>query len=260
MTSAFDSVGKRSGPLGAGATVVRTPQEALAGPRLASPTAELEREPEHEILEEEEEEQEYVEEDTLVEQRPHSRALPPIPDKEEASPKTPAPRSTTPSRPTRPPPPAPEEDEAPSPATSSPSTPSPRRPSLKVLDSFPPVPALPANLLPSPPQPEFEAILLSSPPHTSTDPNKVIVTIETATQTYKTTLKTLTSRPSYLSTYLQDLLSAPETDEADDDKRDSRISDADSSFRYMFRQHLASTGLVQTSTNLHIFLDRPSAP
>ena len=34
MQSAFDNMAHRSGPLGTGATVVRTPQEALAGPLL----------------------------------------------------------------------------------------------------------------------------------------------------------------------------------------------------------------------------------
>lgn len=254
MQSAFDSVTHRSGTLGSGATVVRTPQEALAGPRLGYD------EVEERGAESEQELTEYDDEDSTSLSRPHSPPLPPIPDVEEDG-ELEHPRTSTPSRPTRPPPPPPIE-EVPSSGSSSstPSTPSPRRPALKVLDSFPPVPALPANLPASPPQPAFEPILLSSQPAGNVDPAKVIVSLETCTATHKTTMKTLMSRPSLLCSYMHSLVPPPNS-AVEPETPGSRLSEADSSFRAIFQQHLASSGLLlPSSSTLHIFLDRPSAP
>ena len=255
LSSTFDpfTSPQRSGFLGSGAIVVRTPQEALAGtnvsmydiePRAQSPLRSEDR---------------Y--------EQPMSPPLPPIPDfeddeeqesepevKEEVEQVTPS-RSSTPSRPTRAPPPVPVEDSV---STSPPMT--ARRSSLKSSprnsELFPPVPALPANIPLSPPQPPFDAILLTPIPTGSIDPAKVIITLETCTATYRTTLQTLTSRPSYLSTYLKSLLPSQEQD--DDDVS---IGDDDSAFNSIFHHHLTSSGLLsQTSSNIHIFLDRPSAP
>ena len=254
MQSAFDNMAHRSGPLGAGATVVRTPQEALAGPLLE--TSSLRGvESDHEL--EQSDDEEEVDGGSIY-SRINSPPLPPIPDDDEEE----TPRTATPSRPSRPPPPAPTvEVEEPSPtSTYAPSTPSPKRPALKVLDSFPPVPALPLNLPASPPQPPFEPILLSSPPSGNADPAKVIVSLETSTATHKTTMKTLMSRCSLLSTYLQSLLPPPNS-AVEPETPCSRLSEADESFRAMFQQHLSSSGLLLPNcATLHLFLDRPSAP
>lgn len=253
LSSAFDPFSmQRSGVLGSGAVIVRTPQEALAGtnvsmyetePRVQSPSRPEDRyEP------------------------PMSPPLPPIPDFEddeeeepeqevkEAEHVTPS-RSSTPSRPTRAPPPIPVEDNllaSPPLAT--------RRSSLKSSatnsEYFPPVPALPANVPPSPPQPPFEPILLSPIPTGAVDPSKTIVTLETCTSTYRSSLQTLISRPSYLSAYLKSLL--PSQDRDDDEES---IRDDESAFNSIFHHHLTSSGLLsQSSSNIHIFLDRPSAP
>ncbi len=245
LQSAYDLTSRRSGTLGTGATIVRTPQEALAGPRDSESDGERMQTPEPSILEEEETE----------EASPGSPPLPPLPleDDEEDLP-TPS-RCSTPSRPTRAVPPTPVEP------NSSPSI----RPSLKVLDSFPPVPALPVNLPSSPPQPPFEPILLSAAPVNVVDPRKTIVSIETCTATYKTTLSTLTSRPSFLASYLEKMFrtSDSKSEEPDEDEESvySRQSEAEGSFNSIFRNHLAASGLLSTtSTTIQLFLDRPSAP
>lgn len=241
MQSTYNPTTRRSGPLGAGATVVRTPQEALADTRSV-------RSLERDIPEEEE--SEYF--------PPQSPPLPPLPlEDEEGEVRTVASRSSTPSRPTRPCPPVPPTESSPEPSP----TPS-LRPSLKVLDSFPPVPALPANLPSSAPPPPFDAILLSPAPSSISDPSKIIVSIETTTVTYKTTLGTLMSRPSFLSSYLESLLpSLPSTEDEDEVSVYSRQSEVEGSFHSIFHNHLTTSGLLPPPVStMHIFLDRPSAP
>lgn len=195
-----------------------------------------------------------------------SPPLPPLPledDEEtiEAETRSVASRSSTPPRPSRPcpPPPAPEPE-----PLSEPTTPASLRPSLKVLDSFPPVPALPSNVSPGPLPPAFDAILLSGPLTGIVDPDKTLVTIETCTMTYKTTFATLTSRPSFLASYLESILPPPPTAQSEDEESVySRQSMMDSSFNSIFRHHLTTSGLIPSSTSvstIHIFLDRPSAP
>lgn len=127
---------------------------------------------------------------------------------------------------------------------------------------FPPVPSLPSNLAPSPSQAPFEVILISPPPTASVDPSKVIVSLETSTMTFRTTLSTLTSRPSLLGTYLKTLIPDRDRDrDMDEMSVYSTQSEENSAFHSIFHHHLTSTGLLsQTSTNMHIFLDRPSAP
>jgi len=261
---------QRSGPLGTGAVVVKTPQEALAGSRCFSPfRAELEPD-EDEVCGDEQCE------DAIRKPppRPESPPLPPIPAESPVA--TEPPRSHTPPRPTRPvpecPPVSPSVSESSSTSTyagssESPTTlaASPLRPSLKTRspqpsEYFPPVPALPANLSCSPPQPPFDAILLSPPLTGHVEPSRVIVSLETSTTTHRTTLSTLMSRPSFLSTFLKDLLPARRRD-SDATSLYSEVSEADSSFNSIFHQHLASSGLLsQASTVMHVFLDRPSAP
>ncbi|KAI0938091.1 hypothetical protein AcW1_004823 [Taiwanofungus camphoratus] len=256
FANAFDALTQpRGGALGSGATVVRTPQEALAGPRCLSPFG-TDREGIPVDVAEEEEDEDDLPEHTS---RPESPPLPPIPDVSESAENHERPQ--VPPRPTRLLPAAPEPTVS-EPTASSSST---LRPSLKTRspptsDYFPPVPALPANLSCSPPQSPFEPILISSPPAGGVDPSRIIVSLETSTVTHKTALQTLLSRPSFLATYLNGLRFSRGRD-TDADSLRSDTSDADSSFNSIFRHHLASSGLLsQTSTSIHIFLDRPSAP
>ncbi|PCH41037.1 hypothetical protein WOLCODRAFT_118133 [Wolfiporia cocos MD-104 SS10] len=264
---------QRGNILGAGATIVRTPQDALAVPGASSrrdddnathvqPLASLRSE-------------------TL---RPESRALPPLPAAE--SPLCDGPlRPATPPRPVRAPPPPPETvqlERAMSDAStvcetmvcdSDSGSIRSLRSSLKTRSPVPsvyspPVPELPANISCSPPPPPFEAILLSPPPTGTVDPARVIVTLETGTVTQRTTLRTLLSRPSFLATYLQELIPSSSASPRRRDSEstysqtsDSDASDAGSPISSIFQNHLASSGLLpQASTSMHIFLDRPSAP
>ncbi|EMD40748.1 hypothetical protein CERSUDRAFT_111328 [Gelatoporia subvermispora B] len=258
--SSFDSVTRqRSGVLGSGAIVVRTPQEALG--RCESPVAD-----------------QATTEDTdstkgrssgSIKRRYDgcpSPPLPPIPLTEVSEAESnDRPLSLAPARPTRPPPavPAPEAETS-SVGSASPQT-STLRSSMKSSRSpppseyYPPVPELPANVPASPPQATFEPILLSSPAGVP-NPSKIIVTLETTTQTYRTTYNTLVSRPSFLATYLQTLVPSRRR-ESDAGSTYSCASDADSSFNSIFHHHLASSGVLsQSSNNIHLFLDRPSAP
>ncbi|EGO01907.1 hypothetical protein SERLA73DRAFT_120556 [Serpula lacrymans var. lacrymans S7.3] len=250
----------RNGALGSGATVVRTPQEALS-----VSTSQL-----YDLLDEEEEEvsKELEKRDlgrngsiTGKEYRdlpspPSSPPLPAVPTSK-SSPNLPLRETLTPPRPMRPAPPVP--------AASASTT---LRPSLKPRtppssEYSPPVPALPSNIPTSPLQPPFQAILLSSVPASAIDPSKIIVTLETSTTSHRTTLNTLTSRPSYLSSYIASLFPSPNSpDTASLYSNTSNVSnDQDSSFNSIFHNHLTSSGVLPNcSSNLHIFLDRPSAP
>lgn len=253
---------KRGSPLGSGAIVVRTPQEALCGSQVSQLFGSLE--------EEENEQQRTIDlvdenESRILPPPPGSPPLPPLPAEEDSplrSGSDPASNSTLSlplqqlplPRPSRPPPPISDAM-------------TPRRPSLKhnreSADIVPPVPSLPENIPPIPPQPPFEAVLLSAVPDGAVDPVKIIVTLETCMTTYRTTLRTLTSRPSHLSKYIVSLLShGSETASVY-----SHVSEAasaihhDNAFSAAFHDHLTSVGcLSQSSSSLHIFLDRPSAP
>ncbi|KAJ3856339.1 hypothetical protein EV368DRAFT_32609 [Lentinula lateritia] len=118
------------------------------------------------------------------------------------------------------------------------------------------VPALPAHVTQSSPQPPFEPVLISGVPSGVVDPSTVLVTVETSTASHKTTFKTLTSRPSQLASYLHSLFPRPRPD-SDASSVYSTASDDMSTYR----KHLASQGLLpQAPVNIHVFLDRPSAP
>lgn len=106
---------------------------------------------------------------------------------------------------------------------------------------------------PSSPLPPFHPVLMSSVPTHPAPPSQIIVTLETSTVSQRTTVATLISRPSRLASYLQALVPSANKD------------DSDSSFSSLFAAHLAQAGLVpqaQTSYSgpIQIFLDRPSAP
>ena len=256
----FDAVhNPRSGPLGSGATVVKTPHEALCGTTVHLTHGGIERfEPTAE-----EDEQDYDDPTDRDQVRQvhdnhplQSPPLPPIP----LSPvltfaAKPAPKHRPPLLPlsTMPHPPSVHAQLRPSLKTRSPPN----------SEYCPPVPELPSNITASPPQPPFQAILVSPLPTHAIDTSKIIVSVETSTATHRTTLGTLTSRPSHLASYLKSLL----PDLAHD--RDSLALDTaapspmtpDSAFHSVFHNHLAASGLLApSSTAINIFLDRPSEP
>lgn len=211
---------------GSGATVVRTPQDALAGSGLHNP--DVGRKETRSMKAE------------IVERSPH-----PSPP---ASPSRPTIQITRsqPNLTLR---------EIPQ----SPRQPVPQRP--------PPVPIQvqtpePAVVVYPPSQPSFEPILITPVPVTPIDPYKTIVTIETCTTTYKTTLNTLTSRQSHLSDYFVSLLESTQAMRSDACSVYSDSSDIqDNLNNSIFHNHVAASGLLAPSHNIvHIFLDRPSAP
>jgi hypothetical protein len=202
----------RSGPLGQGATVVRTPEEALQDSGLRSKPS-LQRSM------------------TSASKPIESPPLPslPVDDDEEYYSQPPSGPPTRPS-----------------------SLKTRSRSSIDVL----PVPPLPSHLAQPPSQPPFDPVLMTDLSAGLVDNSAVLVTLETCTATYKTTMKTLTSRPSQLSSYLFSLLPRPRRS-SDASSVYSTASDDMSSYR----DHLTSQGLLpQAPVNVHIFLDRPSAP
>ncbi|KAF8709730.1 hypothetical protein RHS03_02648, partial [Rhizoctonia solani] len=113
----------------------------------------------------------------------------------------------------------------------------------------------PKDTPPTSPLPPFHPVLLSTVPTRPVVPSQVIVQLETSTLAQRTTVATLTARPSRLATYLQALVPTAGSKEAS----------LDSTFSSLFAAHLAQAGIVpqlQSSQNgpIHIFLDRPSAP
>ena len=244
LMNAFDILhSPRSGALGSGALVVKTPQDALSAQFC-------DEEEEYEINSEVEE----VESRRLP-STPASPDLPPIPVEQIES-----------DRPL-----VVEQADSTDPANSLPLssdiiTPATLRPSLQNRssdhsDDPPPVPPLPANITSAPIPPPFDPILVSAPFTGAIDPSKVIVALETGTFTHRTTLKTLTSRPSHLSTYLMSLLSRSDEETTSIHSHKSEVSTSDVSFNTIFQRHLASSGLLpQASSSIHLFLDRPSAP
>ncbi|KAG8749392.1 hypothetical protein FRC12_013436 [Ceratobasidium sp. 428] len=145
-----------------------------------------------------------------------------------------------------------------------------RQPLLRSALSKPPSPTKPTNgpflpLLPPPRQSPKEApttpllpfhpVLLSGVPTHPIPPSQVVVTLETSTLSQRTTVATLTSRPSRLASYLQALVPSASKE----------VPSTDASFSSLFAAHLAQAGLVPQAQGshsglIHIFLDRPSAP
>lgn len=250
----------RSGPLGSGATIVRTPQEALSGSsRTFKPTNEEQGAKRDLLLHNHTDENEG----RLLPPPPSSPPLPPLPDisdaggEEEgigrlsASP-TGIPLSDHISHPHLP-------------GSLSPKTHrSSSRPTMLAHSpaSSRSTPALPIDVDATPPQPPFEAILLSTIPDGPIDPSKLIVTLETCTTTFRTSLRTLVSRPSHLSRYITSLLSpVSETASIYSNASDASLIQDSNGFKAVFCDHLADSGCLPPSSNtIHVFLDRPSAP
>lgn len=160
-------------------------------------------------------------------------------------------------------------------------------------------PQIPIAIASVPLQPPFAPVLLSNLPANMhrLERGKVMVILETGDKTIKSTLETLTKRPSFLAEYLERLIEstfeqgthhrrereAPlrqgygyERDDGrsmysqksqfDNDSDDEQTSSA---FNSIFQDHLASTGVLNTfkpkrradkTSMIHIFLDRPSEP
>ncbi|KAJ7129607.1 hypothetical protein C8R44DRAFT_614890 [Mycena epipterygia] len=257
LIRSIELLSTRAGVLGSGATVVRTPDEALRDTRVRlnydGLGEEQQQEPGQEI--------EYrsppssngsssEEEEDEIPSPPDSPPLPPLPSDTDEKPTfhfdaAPQPFSI-PLRPSR----------------AVPTTPSlVLRPSLKTkrtesVDASSVVPALPVNISPTPLPPPFNAILVSEAPSPSADRSRIIVSLETCTTTYKTTMDTLSSRPSFLSSYITSLFGRRRSDSVA-----SSVYSTASEDMSTYRRHLTSQGLLPpTSSAVHIFLDRPSDP
>ncbi len=263
----------KHGTLGSGVTIVRTPQEALAGSGVsvgcpsdqeidhdgAEDSDPLAEDEDHQENEGELEDDEGETHEVRVEQA-ETPSVPPAYSPPRSS--LPLSKSTPtlplkdahPTRPTRPPPPTPPAPDAT--VLSQKKLPPPPLSSL-----FPTVSPVPAYLSTPSTPPPFACILLSPVPPNAIDFSKVLVTLETCTATHRTTLNTLISRPSYLANYLKSLF-ADADDELDVADTTSLCSRAESSsFNSIFHNHLTSSGLLSPSSfNVHIFLDRASAP
>ncbi|KAF5322545.1 hypothetical protein D9619_000891 [Psilocybe cf. subviscida] len=276
-----DIISPRSGQLGSGAIVVRTPDEALreTGVRLSP---ELSDTPRPNVASESRTSLRksiqsnpgtphlsYIPSSEASASPPASPPLPPLPlsaDTDEETLNEPeSPRSSrgskSPPRPSRTPPPAPSVPLPPVPSLNARNS----RSSLKVrtvstaIEDLPPsVPPLPPHIVASNQPPPFHVILVSDPPPVGVDPAKVMVTIETCTASHKTTLSTLQSRPSHLSKYLASIVSGTRGQHAQ--SMVSSIYSTESDDLHMYHHHLTSQGLVPSSCNIHLFLDRNSQP
>jgi hypothetical protein len=242
--------------LGFGAIIVRTPDEALreTGVRVTY------KDPDNK----EEDPVKPVDDQVTSSpiQQPHSSAdeplspptsppLPslPLPDAAEEKILCPESARMPPPRPTRAPPLTPVSQS------------SSRRSSIKtkllqVSQDAPAVPEVPPHVVASVQPPPFSAILISDPPSLKVDSSMTIVTLETCTTTYRTTINTINSRPSHLSEFISSLYEQcePKSDDA------SSMYSTSSEDMTAYHRHLTSQGLFPRSTNIHLFLDRPSAP
>ncbi|KAI9574470.1 hypothetical protein HD554DRAFT_2011261 [Boletus coccyginus] len=245
----------RSGPLGSGATIVRTPQEALSGStRPFGLISEDGVEPDILLHDTEKSETRFLP------SLPPSPPLPPLPD----IPHTEGLGDRLSGSPSS----IPLSDHAPHPRSLGSQSPAAHPSSQPTLlahphvtsRSIPSPPPVDTDVIP--PQPPFEPILLSPIPDGAIDPSKLIVTLETCTTTFRTSLRSLVSRPSHLSRYITSLLSpVSETASIYSNTSDASSVPRSNGFNSVFRDHLASSGfLSQPSTGIHVFLDRPSAP
>ncbi|THH06700.1 hypothetical protein EW145_g3910 [Phellinidium pouzarii] len=154
-------------------------------------------------------------------------------------------------------------------------------------------PQLPIDLASALPQPPFAPVLLSNLPPDMHKKNrgKIIVILESSTATLKSTFKTLTARPSFLATYLVELVASTRTDAGTfynaqtpreevvdaaslySQRSEFQDSDVDDEiypgFNSLFQDHLTATGIIKPwrtkrradiTSVIHIFLDRPDAP
>ena len=267
------SVGNiRHGAFGPAITIVRTPQEALAGSGVSIHSS-SDQENEHgEVvarnrLVEEDEDEEGEEEEEIrsepaetdshhadAEHTENHISVPPA----YSPPRSSLPLSkSTPSLPLKDPHPGRLTRAQHHPPTASDTQKKLPPPPLSTLF---PAPPLSAHLLSPSSPPPFDCILLSPAPPSAIDFSKLLVTLETCTATHRTTFGTLTSRPSHLATYLKSLFSDIDGElDPEAPPLSSPGENENGSFHSIFHNHLASSGLLSPSAfNIHIFLDRAS--
>ena len=122
------------------------------------------------------------------------------------------------------------------------------------------------SALPSPPLPPFDPILLSSVPSLPIDPKKTIITLETSTESFKTTMATLISCEDchfnrYFSKILTEARKKQHSEASSVYSQSSGIEENLDSINSIFVNHISASGLLTpTPASLHVFLDRPSAP
>jgi hypothetical protein len=254
----------RHAAFGSAITIVRTPQEALAGSGVSVDSPTDQGSEEHhghdgKIYEEDEEGETCSEPADQTDSHAEQPGTPSVPPAY-SPPRSSLPLSkSTPSLPLKDP-------NATRPARSPPHPPSvsdhtqlaqKKLPPPPLSTLFPAVPSVASFPNPSSPPP-FDCILLSPAPPSAIDFSKLLVTLETCTATHRTTFGTLTSRPSRLASYLKSLFS--DIEEELDPEADSLSSQAENgSFNSIFHNHLTSSGLLSPSAfNIHIFLDRAS--
>ena len=119
---------------------------------------------------------------------------------------------------------------------------------------------------PSPSPPPFDPILLSTIPSLPIDPKKTIITLETSTESLKTTMATLISRETccfseYFSRILLEARKKQHSEASSVYSQSSGIEENLDSINSIFVNHISASGLLApTPAALHVFLDRPSAP
>ena len=189
---------------------------------------------------------------------PTSPPLPPLPDLARVSPRSPTKPVTIRTPPQVPLPQVPQPIPSP-PRTVKASYP----PSLNEYSMGPPVETAPP---PSPLPPPFDPILLSTVPSLPIDPKKTIVTLETSTESLKTTMATLISRETchfteYFSSILTEAWKKQRSEASSVYSQSSGIEENLDSINSIFANHISASGLLApTPAALHVFLDRPSAP
>ena len=188
---------------------------------------------------------------------PTSPPLPPLPDLARISPRSP----TKPSMRTPPQMPLPQ---VPRPIPSPPRTVKASYPSS--LNEYSMTPHVETAPPPSPSPPPFDPILLSTIPSLPIDPKKTIVTLETSTESLKTTMATLISRETcnfseYFSRILLEARKKQHSEASSVYSQSSGIEENLDSINSIFVNHISASGLLAPApAALHVFLDRPSAP
>ena len=191
---------------------------------------------------------------------PTSPPLPPLPPDMSRFP------PSSPSRPVARPPPQMTLPQAPQPMPSPPRTVKASYPaSLNEYSMAAPVEAAPP---PSPPLPPFDPILLSAVPSLPIDQKKAIITLETSTESFKTTMATLTSREDcrfngYFTKILTEARKSQHSEASSvySQSSASGIEENLDSINSIFSNHISASGLLAPKpVVLHVFLDRPSAP
>ncbi len=238
--------GSRAGVLGSGATVVRTPEDALRDTRVRLSPSSADTSNARRLVRKK---KSSKKQDAYF-SPPQSPPLPPLPVPGDEETQYLSEAEDYPLPPTRPAPlpPSeyPEDSAVENMAQASFEELIISRPCSEEELAIPPIAFGVRSTLPPPP---FRPILLSEPPTGNLDVRNVIVVLETSTEIYKTSLTTLLSQPSLLSDYIRSLL-----------PRSRSRSDASS----VYSTHSDSSNISDKSYSppcrINIFLDRPSAP